>query len=1238
MNNKYYFLIWVLLSGAFMMQAQTSLEGKVMDAETGEGIIFADVALYKNGNLIGGTQTDFDGNYNISNLDGGTYDVEASYIGYQKQRQTSVVITSGRLTRLDFKLGSGIELDVIEIVEYKKPLIEQDNTSSGGALTSEDIERMPIKNVNALASTSAGLSSTDGGDINVRGGRSSGTVFFLDGIRVTGTLPPQTEIEQLNTLIGGIPASFGDVTGGVISVTSKGPSSRFSGGIEVETSEFLDPYGYNLAQANLSGPILKNKEGRSVIGFRIAGQYRHIDESSPSAIGVYRATEERIKYLELNPLDENDVPRGEFDRLEVNGGDIQLLDVRPNTANRDYNLTGKLDFRIGGNFDVTLSGNYINRHNQFTPSSSSNTSFQSASLYNWTRNPFDDGTTYRGNLRIRHKLGGNAPLSRGDSTQTKLSSIRNASYTITGGYQYTESSAEDLIHQDRPFEYGYVGVFDMSFEPSIGIDPNTQLPYHTGYNPVLNSYTPNNQGINPAWLALNKSYEEDGQVLNLPTSYRAYNGGRNSLYQSYWNYFASPGTVYNNLSKGNNSRYTLDVRTNFDFIPGSSEKGRHSIEIGFLYEQQEVRNYSLSPERLYTEARQLVNQPILGTGVDSTILLRYDTITDPFTGTDIPVAIYAPGLDTITKNFHTNIRNDLGVGYQEFINIDAIAPGDMKLSWFEPENLTQNIGSSSNLLTYYGYDHLGNETRLGTTFDDFFADANGDGKQDFLVAPFQPNYLAAFIQDKFSYKDIIFRIGARVERYDANTKVLKDPYSLYDVMTVGEFRNQDIKPDDVPSENIPDDLLVYVASNESTSPIAYRRGEQWFDSKGEAVNDGNSIFQGRPAQPYYRMRDKELRNIQTPAYANFLDNSFEDYEPDINIAPRLSFSFPISEASNFFANYDVLYQRPTSGNLYTALDYYYFEERAGARQTNGNPNLKPVQTTQYEVGFNQKISNTSAIKIQAFYKEERDRVQIRTLQNVASPIGSYVTFDNIDFATIKGFSFTYDLRRTGNITAYANYTLQFADGTGSSPTSQIILASTGQNIRTLSPLDFDERHRFNLTLDYRYGEGKRYNGPRLFGTETFANAGINCQFTAVSGKPYTRSQFPETFSGSGLIGELNSSRLPWSYNMDIRVDKDFAIRTSEEGKRPLSFNVYLRVQNVFNTRNIIGVYTYSGDPDDPGFLAHARGENLIRATTRGEESGLGTVASLLDLYSARALNPANYTLPRRIYLGAYFNF
>ena len=60
----------------------------------------------------------------------------------------------------------------------------------------------------------------------------------------------------------------------------------------------------------------------------------------------------------------------------------------------------------------------------------------------------------------------------------------------------------------------------------------------------------------------------------------------------------------------------------------------------------------------------------------------------------------------------------------------------------------------------------------------------------------------------------------------------------------------------------------------------------------------------------------------------------------------------------------------------------------------------------------------------------------------AYPI-EYQTFENLDFSTVKGMTVSYDYRRVKHLAFRASYTLQFAEGTGSSATSQLNLARSG---------------------------------------------------------------------------------------------------------------------------------------------------------------------------------------------------
>jgi Ca-activated chloride channel homolog len=173
----------------------TTIEGKVKDTKTGEAIPFASIELYKQGVLITGTTTDIDGNYFIANVQAGTYDMEASYVGYAPQRQTGIIISAGKVNRVNFDISDdAILLDLgVEIKAYKVPIVKRDNSVQGNTITQNNIRTLPTKQINAIQANNAGISSRDGGDISVRGSRSNETVYFLDGVRVTGSQIPQCE-------------------------------------------------------------------------------------------------------------------------------------------------------------------------------------------------------------------------------------------------------------------------------------------------------------------------------------------------------------------------------------------------------------------------------------------------------------------------------------------------------------------------------------------------------------------------------------------------------------------------------------------------------------------------------------------------------------------------------------------------------------------------------------------------------------------------------------------------------------------------------------------------------------------------------------------------------------------------------------------------------------------------------------------------------------------------------------
>ncbi|OUV70009.1 MAG: hypothetical protein CBC83_09390 [Flavobacteriales bacterium TMED123] len=1226
MLRKIYLLFATVLISTVGFAQTGTLKGTVLDAISGEVIPFANVVIERNGSQTAGTTTDFDGKFTIKPIDPGTYTVKATFVGYQTYMMTGLIISANKITFQDLKLSSGIQKDEITIVEYKKPLIDQDNIT-GETKTAEEIVAMPTRSVASVAATTAGIYQRDEGEsLNVRGSRSDATDYYIDGIKVRGSLGvPQSAIEQITVMTGGLPAQYGDATAGIISITTKGPSNKFFGGAELESSSLFDKYNKNIFGLNLSGPILKKRnddgtKGNSVIGYFFSGEFRMVDDSDPSAIGNWKVKDNVLADLKANPFrPAPNVSAGFLQNAEfVTMDDLEKVQARQNVAQKRISVSGKLDFKPTKNTYLSLGGNYYyNRGHSYT---------RTYSLFNSNNNAESISNTWRVFGKLTQKFGN----QEADDDES-ASIIKNAFFTIQGDYTRNEYTTQDDSHNENIFDYGYIGKF-KTYKQNIydfgEIYDTTRNTYftgqiHSGWTDTL--YTFKEASINPDAAVYTSKYYDmfedygmtsyiDGYgmdgVIRTPLDLQGVglrNGERSQSVYSLWYPF---GREYNYYGYSYYSQSTFKAS-------GSADIKDHELSFGMEYEQRTDASWGVNPVGLWGLMRLLTNKHL--TQLD---------LNNPHPVFD-ENGIYK---DTVNYDrlyvaeeqaeFDRNLRNKLNKGKVEWIDVDSYTPDVFDLSYFSADELLNDGGS---YVSYAGYDYLGKRyaTNKQPTFKDFLTETDGRGNHTRPIAAFQPIYTAGYLQDKFAIEDLIFNVGVRVDRYDANQLVLKDKYLLYDTYTANSSKARELGS----LSQFGGSHYVYVDDLENPSSIVgYRSGDTWYDETGSEISTPDVLITaaGGKIAPL-------VKNSTAALNGDLSTDAFKDYDPQTVIMPRIAFSFPISDEAQFFAHYDVLTQRPPERSNFNPTEYYFLEQNIGGLLN--NPDLKPEKTVDYEIGFAQTLSLKSALTISLFYKELRDMIQVMNLPG-AYP-GRYMTMQNLDFGTVKGLSVAYDLRRTNNVALTANYTLQFADGTGSSATSGYSLANTEQpNLRTMTPLSFDQRHTISLSVDFHYGAGKDYNGPVLFGKKIFERAGFNALLSAGSGTPYSKQSniTQEAAFGindrSTLEGTLYGSRLPWQSRVSAKINKEFEIKWND--KKNSYVNVYLQVQNLFNAKNIINVYRATGNPDDDGYLSASASQNEINTTNNPE--------SFVDLYRIKVDNPSHYSLPRMMNLGLTISF
>ena len=158
-------VVMALAMNTVSAQSIGKISGKVTDEATGEALVGCNV-------LIVGTQlgaaTDIDGTYFILNVEPGKYDIQASYLGYQKVLQRDVIVNSARTTIVDFKLKSSALLQQEVVVEAIRPDVEPDKTSTSTIIRTEDVGQIAgMRDIGDVIGLAADV--TDG---HFRGGRS----------------------------------------------------------------------------------------------------------------------------------------------------------------------------------------------------------------------------------------------------------------------------------------------------------------------------------------------------------------------------------------------------------------------------------------------------------------------------------------------------------------------------------------------------------------------------------------------------------------------------------------------------------------------------------------------------------------------------------------------------------------------------------------------------------------------------------------------------------------------------------------------------------------------------------------------------------------------------------------------------------------------------------------------------------------------------------------------------------
>lgn len=227
----YWFSVLLIWPGTCMAEPFVSdggeIRGVIRDHSNGYTLPGATISLCVHG-ILQGTQSDINGNYKIKPLEPGVYDLVFSITGYGKKVIKEVLVTNGSITFLDMDLLQENNLPEVEISTYREPLIRRDDTGGLIKISQEEIKTGIARDINDLvAQTAKVYQKREGGTLHIRGSRENATKFYVDGIKVWGSFSiPKCAIQEISVITGGVPAQYGDATGGIVLITTKSAFNR----------------------------------------------------------------------------------------------------------------------------------------------------------------------------------------------------------------------------------------------------------------------------------------------------------------------------------------------------------------------------------------------------------------------------------------------------------------------------------------------------------------------------------------------------------------------------------------------------------------------------------------------------------------------------------------------------------------------------------------------------------------------------------------------------------------------------------------------------------------------------------------------------------------------------------------------------------------------------------------------------------------------------------------------------
>ena len=269
--RKYLLTVLITVSSIIYSQNTGTFSGQVIDEKT-QNPLEGSTVLLEGTNI--GVITDVNGYFIFENIPTQSYNIKASYLGYNSQTLFNVIVKSVGTPQLLFKLNERLET-LNEVVVSKSPFRTTKETPlSTQSFSAVEIETYPGGNndITKVAQSLPGISPSIGGfrnDFIIRGGAPNESVYYLDGVEIPNINHFSTQgsaggpvgmlnvsfIREVTLSSSAFGAEYDNPLSGVLAFEQReGDNQKFTGNVRIGASE---------AGATFNGPLFKGQNERS---------------------------------------------------------------------------------------------------------------------------------------------------------------------------------------------------------------------------------------------------------------------------------------------------------------------------------------------------------------------------------------------------------------------------------------------------------------------------------------------------------------------------------------------------------------------------------------------------------------------------------------------------------------------------------------------------------------------------------------------------------------------------------------------------------------------------------------------------------------------------------------------------------------------------------------------------------------------------------------------------------------